>query len=376
MENKNLFIKKTLKENVLKIGDIQYDKISFGNFWKKQDEIFVPILLDNKQCCVQLSNLLSLDVTLEKLNYKLVGTMKRESNVFEFLSKFNAIIEDNLKRIIKRIKTLFILEKKFNYDACYKYNDDICFIECNFTPDDINNKVKLFNSNKQVVSFDILSKLKEQNTEFLFSLIVTPTLKINIVTGDIYFYLSIHQIKINDNTKNDITLENYSFIESDDEENINIETATETYVTKCNRTVDFSLKENQLDKIILSELPLNNKEHTQCVSINDINNTQDHVVVMNNKQIILQNINTPDSNYYDEFDQCVTNVSDIYKLSDLDLFVSLNKSNHAKEKNTIYENNKSDNESDNEADNKSDNESDNEADNKSDNKSNNKSNNK
>src|SRR5947207_15815754 len=185
----NLFVRKNTNANVYKANHINDNlvNVSFGNCWKNGSELFIPILYEGNSFCVQLSNLLSLELEVNDVEndnkiFKLTASTKCDCDAYLFMSHLNDVIENNLKKIIKRIKNMYVLNKKFNYDACYKFNEDICFTDFIFTSQNISDRIKIYNSNKQLMNFSLFSS-HFNSDNFSFSVIVQPCLKIDILSG-------------------------------------------------------------------------------------------------------------------------------------------------------------------------------------------------
>ena len=288
-----------MQNTVYKPSDINFGAVEFGKYWKNGNIIHVPILMNSSVFYIQVANMLSFDFENSN-NNKLIGAIRCNSDVYAFLDNMNRYIESNLKKVLQKIKTVYILDKKFNYDTCYKYDSKLCLVEFNFTDNDISNgKTKFYSADKKCMNAaDIKKHMTKADDKFLFSSIVQPVLNINMKTGDILFDLITHQVKLNDddNNCNKINvLENYSFIDSDNDADynniINIDTCTENIYEKSSKAVD---------------IHKNSDSDNDSISYHKQNNDKMHIM---NNNIISQ-------------------------LSDLDLFVSMCANNE----NIIYGN--------------------------------------
>jgi hypothetical protein len=269
--NENLFIKKDINNTKTKMksnitvyrsNDIDTNNIQFGNYSKEGNNIYIPIYNSlNKHLFVQFENLLLVNLTENTL----VTKMELNSNNFKFISDVNNYTESNLKNIIKKIKTQYSLTKKFTYDTDFKFNDKICMLDLSYTN---THDFKIFNSNKELISFDNLQKyfIDTDNYSSFSStnIIAEPYLQMKIDSGDLTLKFDIRQLKINEIKRQIHVLEEYSFV--DDFDNIDHDTATETYVSKNNNKIN-----DKYNKILFSD----NIKNNAIDELEDIDNEEE-----------------------------------------------------------------------------------------------------
>lgn len=218
------------KCKVNKCSNIDMNNVSFGDDTKVDSSIFVPILYNKEQLFVQFDNLMINKNT--DTNIELSAETGNQSYIF--LSSLNDKIIAGLKGLVTQLKTKYNLNKKITYNRNYDCNGD----DDNEDSDDSeyklilpfnsdntdNDQVKIFDSNKKRMSITDFKLIKNVHATF----IVEPYIQINI-GGDIDLQMTIHQIQIKDIKRKIYVINEYSFVESDDEVTTTVNKSSKKY---------------------------------------------------------------------------------------------------------------------------------------------------
>ncbi|AYV76156.1 MAG: hypothetical protein Terrestrivirus4_204 [Terrestrivirus sp.] len=180
--------------------NMDIDNITYGSYSKEEENIVVPLLMNNRQLFIQISNLLISSLDNDVLTLKINDSNK--SHIL--LSSIEEKTISNLKEIIKKIKPV---NTKFSYDSCI--DDEIICIPMDLYSAE-KNKLKIFMDKKNVSLNEFINCHCRDGT----SIDIIVECYVNICDNTIKSVFLPHQIKINETKRIRYTLDEYSFVES------------------------------------------------------------------------------------------------------------------------------------------------------------------
>jgi len=257
------------KPIIIKLQDLMTDNISYDVPIKIKNKIHVPFSLktNNRKSplFIQMTNMYYNDpLTTEQLTLPLLcRTDEQTKMTIEKLSKLDVYIQTNLKHILQGIKRLHprdSLPKKFIYNSLIHnvqaekdniYSNGILKI-----PFDSHDRVKIYNNKREPLS---IQDCKYYTGSYISSIIEIRGL---VIDGEnISIDVKCHQCKITEQELKVYELDEYSFIDSDDENSA----ISDNNVKEVKDNID-DIDNNILDK--LNEIASSDSEYEREKSEN------------------------------------------------------------------------------------------------------------
>jgi len=265
--------------------NMDIDNITYGSYSKEEENIVVPLLMNNRQLFIQISNLLILSLDNDILTLKINDSNK--SHIL--LSSIEEKTISNLKEIIKKIKPV---NTKFSYDSCI--DDEIICIPMDLYSAE-KNKLKIFINKKNVSLNEFINCHCHDGT----SIDIIVECYVNIYDNTIKSVFSPHQIKINEIKRVRYTLDEYSFVDSP-EFNDTASPVNSRNTDEYNNLNNFNFNLNNLNNI------------NKSMSINSVQTISlDHILKQHNN--INNSNNSNNSNNYKSHNANINDDGDIYE---------------------------------------------------------------